>query len=64
MIYGSVPLYRAGSSGALFVCLHGAGHSAMSFAVLAEQLKTDNIVFSFDFRGHGDHRCKNETDMA
>jgi hypothetical protein len=36
----------------------------MSFAVLAEQLKTDNIVFSFDFRGHGDHRCKNETDMA
>ena len=64
MIDGSVPLYRAGSSGAVFVCLHGAGHSAMSFAALAEQLKTENIVFSFDFRGHGDYQGVDETDMA
>jgi protein phosphatase methylesterase 1 len=63
MVDESVPLYRAGSEGALFVCLHGAGHSAMSFAALAEKLKKDNIVFSFDFRGHGGHSCENETDM-
>ena len=46
------------------MCLHGAGHSAMSFAALAEQLKADSIVFSFDFRGHGDYHCENETDMT
>ena len=36
----------------------------MSFAALAEQLKADSIVFSFDFRGHGDYHCENETDMT
>jgi len=36
----------------------------MSFAALAEKLKKDNIVFSFDFRGHGGHICADETNMA
>jgi protein phosphatase methylesterase 1 len=64
MIDGVVPLYKAGNSGNLFVCLHGAGHSAMSFAVLAEKVKSDCILYAFDFRGHGTHFCENETDLS
>ncbi len=64
MIDGVVPLYKAGNGGHMFVCLHGAGHSALSFAALAEKLKTDSIVYAFDFRGHGKHFCDNETDLS
>ena len=35
----TVPVYTAGKDGHIFVCLHGAGHSAMSFAALAEKMK-------------------------
>ena len=44
--------------------MHGAGHSALSFAVFAKHLKEHGRVFAFDFRGHGDHTCENETDMS
>lgn len=64
MIGGIVPLYKAGNSGHLFICLHGAGHSAMSFAVFAEKMKKDNTVYAFDFRGHGTHFCENEEDLS
>lgn len=40
MMNGTVPIYIAGNSGHVFVCLHGAGHSALSFAALAKYLKT------------------------
>ena len=63
MIENEVPLYRAGNKGHMFVCLHGAGHSAMSFAAFAEKMKTDSMVYAFDFRGHGKHYCENETDL-
>ena len=64
MIDGVIPLYKAGNSGNLFVCLHGAGHSAMSFAALAERMKKESTFFAFDFRGHGTHECENETDLS
>lgn len=64
IIENVVPLYKAGTTGHLYVCLHGAGHSAMSFAALAEKLKKDSVVYSFDFRGHGSHFCENETDLS
>ena len=64
MIDDVVPLFKAGQSGHLFLCLHGAGHSAMSFATLAEKLKNNCIVYAFDFRGHGKHICDNETDLS
>jgi protein phosphatase methylesterase 1 len=35
--------------------LHGAGHSAFSFAALAKLLKTEDTCASFDFRGHGEN---------
>lgn len=31
-----VPIYHAGTEGHVFICMHGAGHSAMSFAALAK----------------------------
>jgi protein phosphatase methylesterase 1 len=61
---GLIPLYIAGTKGHVFLCLHGAGHSALSFASLAKHLKHDSTVISFDFRGHGDHFCDNETDLS
>lgn len=63
MIGDVIPLYKAGTEGHMFVCLHGAGHSAQSFAAFAKQMKSDNMVYAFDFRGHGDHYCENETDL-
>ena len=35
LINGKVPCYYAGTKGHIFLCLHGAGHSAQSFAALA-----------------------------
>ena len=58
-----VPIYTAGTQGHVHVCLHGAGHSAMSFAAVAEKLKSTSIVIAFDFRGHGIHECENEGDL-
>mmetsp|Transcript_35401 Transcript_35401/g.47814 ORF Transcript_35401/g.47814 Transcript_35401/m.47814 type:complete len:98 (+) Transcript_35401:267-560(+) len=45
--------------------MHGAGHSAMSYAVLADKLKRDNhTVVAFDFRGHGDHEMTDNDDFS
>lgn len=47
----------------MFLCLHGAGHSALSFAALARILKSEpynSTCVSFDFRGHGGHYCEDE----
>lgn len=27
-------------------------------------MKNDSIIVAFDFRGHGDHYCDNETDLS
>lgn len=59
-----VPIYHAGKEGHVFVCLHGAGHSAMSFAALAKHLKLTSTVVAFDFRGHGKHFSENDTDLS
>ena len=64
MIDDVVPLYRAGTEGHLFICMHGAGHSAMSFAALAAQMKSQCIVYAFDWRGHGDHYREGENELS
>lgn len=64
MVNGTIPVYTAGSQGIVYVCLHGAGHSAMSFAVLAEKLKQTGTVVAFDWRGHGAHSREDETNMS
>lgn len=44
--------------------MHGAGHSALSFAALAREMKSQSTVVAFDFRGHGGHHCDNENDLS
>jgi protein phosphatase methylesterase 1 len=48
----TLPIYISGNSGPNLICLHGAGHSGLSFAPLALVNKNYRII-SFDFRGHG-----------
>lgn len=48
----------------MFICLHGAGHSALSFAALAKYMKSESTIVAFDFRGHGEHYCDNELDLS
>lgn len=48
----TLPIYISGEQGPNLVCLHGAGHSGLSFAPLALVNKNYRII-SFDFRGHG-----------
>ena len=63
---GVVPIYHAGHQGHVFLCLHGAGHSALSFASQARILKNElynSTCVSFDFRGHGEHFCENELQL-
>lgn len=64
MMDDRVPVYIAGSEGHVFLCMHGAGHSALSFATLAKYLKTDSTVVAFDFRGHGANTTENPTDLS
>ena len=44
--------------------LHQVGHSALSFASLANNMKEKSTVGNFDFRGYGDHYCENEVDVS
>jgi protein phosphatase methylesterase 1 len=64
MLDETIPIYYAGSKGHVFLCLHGAGHSAQSFAALAKLMKEQSTVVSFDFRGHGGHYRDDETEMS
>jgi protein phosphatase methylesterase 1 len=64
MVNETVPVYIAGSEGHLFVCMHGAGNSAMTFAALAEKLKGTNTIAAFDWRGHGGHSREDESNMS
>ena len=64
LYHDNVPMYIAGNQGHVFICLHGAGHSALSFAALAKAMKEQSTIVAFDFRGHGGHYCENETDLS
>lgn len=52
ILAGKIPVYINGDGGPTILCLHGAGHSGLSFAPIALLNVTHRIV-SFDFRGHG-----------
>jgi protein phosphatase methylesterase 1 len=58
-------VFRAGSNGVVFFCIHGAGHSAMSFALLAKEVKNFATLLAFDFKGHGASKnMQNLEDMS
>lgn len=51
------PIYWAGDQGPIFVVLHGAGHSGLSFALVAKEMKQHGCrVAAPDFRAHGINR--------
>ena len=64
LINETVPVYTAGTQGYVFLCLHGAGSSALTFAALAEQLKATSTVVAFDWRGHGGHSRSDEMNLS
>lgn len=50
-----------------FLLLHGAGHSAMSYALMTSLMKASEhppYVVAYDMRGHGETRSADETDMS
>jgi len=58
-------LYAIGSSGPLLLLLHGAGHSALSWAVFAKTIQTycDCQIIAMDFRGHGETETTDDMNM-
>eukprot|EP00954_Amorphochlora_amoebiformis_P029909 1393820-Amorphochlora_amoeboformis.AAC.2 len=52
----SFRVYSAGKGEVCIGCIHGAGHSAMSWAILAGRMKKNHLVVSYDLRGHGKTR--------
>mmetsp|Transcript_33655 Transcript_33655/g.51941 ORF Transcript_33655/g.51941 Transcript_33655/m.51941 type:complete len:290 (+) Transcript_33655:24-893(+) len=66
---GVIPIYIARSTSTedrppVFLCLHGAGNTALSYGVLAKQLKSTGHVVAFDFRAHGDNTQANPEDLS
>ena len=61
----SFHVYTSGSTGPLVVLLHGAGHSALSWAVFTKTLlKTCECrVMAMDFRGHGSTTTSDDLNM-
>lgn len=64
-LFQGTPVYFAGEQGRVIICMHGAGNSAMSFAVMADKLKREgHTVVAFDFRGHGSHEMQDVEDFS
>lgn len=59
----TLPIYISGTQGPNLICLHGAGHSGLSFAPLA-LVNKDYRIISFDFRGHGFNKQVPHNDLS
>jgi protein phosphatase methylesterase 1 len=58
-------VFKAGNQGAIFFCIHGAGESALSFALLAKEISHFGTLISYDLKGHGySKRGGNLDDMS
>ncbi|KAL8273736.1 hypothetical protein Esti_002336 [Eimeria stiedai] len=60
-------VYSSGSSGPLLFLLHGAGHTALSWACFTRLLRDGSPplrVFAFDARGHGATQCADSTTLT
>jgi protein phosphatase methylesterase 1 len=59
-------VYRHGNKGVLFFCIHCAGYTGLSFAQLAEALKTkmECQIVAPDLRGHGKTECEDKLDFS
>ncbi|KAL8433350.1 hypothetical protein Efla_001904 [Eimeria flavescens] len=60
-------VYTSGSSGPLLFLLHGAGHTALSWACFARLLRDGSPplrLFAYDARGHGATQCTDSTTLS
>eukprot|EP00824_Muranothrix_gubernata_P004015 TRINITY_DN1516_c0_g1_i2.p1 TRINITY_DN1516_c0_g1~~TRINITY_DN1516_c0_g1_i2.p1 ORF type:complete len:391 (+),score=60.45 TRINITY_DN1516_c0_g1_i2:73-1173(+) len=57
-------IYLAGTSGPVFVLLHGGGHSALSWAVCVSMMKETCRVLAIDLRGHGETHTEDESNLS
>eukprot|EP00033_Pygsuia_biforma_P002645 GCRY01002925.1.p1 GENE.GCRY01002925.1~~GCRY01002925.1.p1 ORF type:complete len:331 (-),score=32.50 GCRY01002925.1:71-1063(-) len=58
-------LYHAGKEeGPLFVLLHGAGLTSLSWATTSRLLKDQHHLVAIDFRGHGKSCCEDEENLS
>ncbi len=56
-----IPTYFCqGKNKVIFFCIHGAGLSAASFALLSQHVKDFGSIASYDMKAHGSHECKEE----
>lgn len=65
---GSLDKFNAYIGGSVhnnvLLCLHGAGHTALSWCLLAKLLKHCFCVVAYDCRGHGLTECRNPHDWS
>jgi len=59
-------VYTLGSGSCTVLCLHGGGHSSLSWALFARELsnRCSVRVIAIDQRGHGDTVTTNDTDLS
>ena len=63
MLDKTIPIYYNNTkNGPNLFCLHGAGHSALSFSLLSELSKNYRLI-SYDFRGHANNTSEPEDDL-
>ena len=59
-----IPIYYNNTNkGPILFCLHGAGHSALSFSLLSA-ISTNYRLVSYDFRAHGYNTTQPEDDLS
>ena len=59
-----IPIYYNNTNkGPILFCLHGAGHSALSFSLLSEISNNYRLV-SYDFRAHANNTTQPEDDLS
>ena len=63
MLDKKIPIYYNNTkTGPILFCLHGAGHSALSFSLLSELSKNYRLI-SYDFRGHANNTSEPEDEL-
>ena len=60
----TIPIYyNNNTKGPILFCLHGAGHSALSFSLLSE-LSINYRLISYDFRGHANNISEPKDELS
>ena len=64
MLDKTIPIYyNNNTKGPNLFCLHGAGHSALSFSLLSELSKNYRLI-SYDFRAHANNTSEPANDLS